>query len=47
MNAGNRPRRDERRRAREQKRGRVFFLATVDTFASRDGNMNDFKTLCE
>ena len=47
MTANKHPRRDERCRAREQKRSRVDFLATVDTFAGRDSNLNDFKTHCE
>lgn len=42
-----RPRRDERRKAREQKRGRVRFLGTLENFASRDSNLNNFKTHCE
>lgn len=42
-----RPRRDERRKAREQKRGRVLFLATFDSFVGRDSNLNNFKTHCE
>ena len=31
MTASKRPRRDERRKAREQKRGRVHFFALSDT----------------
>jgi len=47
MKASKRPRRDERRKAREQKRGKVHFLGTFDNFAGRGGTLNDSKTHCE